>query len=208
MESFTLRATLTSPVIMRGHCTLDAVLMAVLNTGDVSNMVKCVDDLYYASAAMRLGTGENKSVSFVSSMMTTTKGHIWAEILTPSRTGKVIINPKREREAGSKTDTYIATPCSHVEWYATGDAHAVLDALKGVASIGKKRRHGFGEVSEWSVSLDDELDGLVGVMGEPLRPIPLDRWEQGGDWLKTEAAWKPAYWDVRNRSICVVPETH
>ena len=66
MESFTLRATLTSPVIMRGHCTLDAVLMAVLNTGDVSNMVKCVDDLYYASSAMRLGTGETKSVSFVS----------------------------------------------------------------------------------------------------------------------------------------------
>ena len=80
MESFTLRAVLTSPVIMRGHCTLDAVLMAVLNTGDVSNMIKCVDDLYYASAAMRLNTGETKSVSFVSSMMTTTKGHIWAEM--------------------------------------------------------------------------------------------------------------------------------
>lgn len=35
---------------------------------------------------------------------------------------------------------------------------------------------------------DGQLDGLVGYAGEPLRPVPTDRWTEGGDWI---LEWKP-----------------
>ena len=37
LQTFTLRATLKTSVIMRGYLTLDALLMAELVTGDVSH---------------------------------------------------------------------------------------------------------------------------------------------------------------------------
>lgn len=204
MDKFTIRAELTSPVIMRGYCTLDAVLMAVLNTGDVSNIIKCDAGLYHASAANMIGVVATEPVSFVASMMPTTRGHLWAEVITPNRAGKVGINAKRASEAGAKIDSYQATYCDAIEWYATGHAEQVLDILKGVPAIGKKRGSGYGQVSAWSIS-DDGLDGLVGVMGEPARPIPIDRWDGDKNFIIVAAAWRPAYWEVNNREACYVP---
>jgi hypothetical protein len=52
-----------------------------------------------------------------------------------------------------------------------------------------------------------ELDGVSGYMNEPLRPVPVERWVHGGDWIPVEAAWKAPYWEVRNRTKCYVPIT-
>ena len=206
MDSFTLRATLTSPVIMRGHCTLDAVLMAVLNKGDVSELIKCDAGLYYASSANLLGKISTDPVSFVMSMMPTTRGHLWAEVITPDRAGKISINTKKAKMAGAKVSDYQSHYCEAIEWYATGDGERVLEVMRNVLAVGKKRAYGYGEVGEWSVTFDDNLDGLVGVMGEPTRPIPVERWDGDKDFVIVDAAWKPAYWEVGNRAACYAPE--
>ena len=206
MNSFTLKATLASSIIMRGHCTLDAVLMSVLNTGDVSNLIKCDRDLYHASSANLIGLIDTTAVSFVGSMMPTTRGQQWAEVITPDRAGKISINSKKASMAGAKISRYQAHTCEAIEWYATGNAEQVLEVMQGVIAIGKKRGSGYGQVTSWSVSLEDGLDGLVGVMGEPARPIPIDRWDGEKDFVVMDAAWKPAYWEVGNRAACYAPE--
>jgi hypothetical protein len=54
---------------MRGYLTLDALLMAQLATGDVSNLLKVDAQLYYASAAFLVDPYEEKQkASFVASM--------------------------------------------------------------------------------------------------------------------------------------------
>jgi hypothetical protein len=52
MEKFSLRAYVKTPVINRGQVTLDALLMAVRGCGDVSDLLQCVDGLYFASAGL------------------------------------------------------------------------------------------------------------------------------------------------------------
>jgi hypothetical protein len=90
-------------------------------------------------------------------------------------------------------------------WYATGHKDAVLAALKDVRFIGKRRSAGYGEVSGWEADTG-QLDGLVGYGGEPLRPIPVARWTEGGDQIAIDTAWKPPYWEIANRAKCYAPE--
>jgi hypothetical protein len=81
----------------------------------------------------------------------------------------------------------------------------VLELVQSVHFIGKRRSAGYGEVLRWETEAG-ELDGLIGYAGEPLRPVPTDRWTESGDWIPVEAAWKAPYWDVRNRTRCYAPE--
>ena len=93
-----------------------------------------------------------------------------------------------------------------------GHHEEIKSLLSGAYFIGKKRTAGFGEVSSWSVSeLDNShkayvLHGLIGKNGEPLRPIPVDRFHGDKALPKTDTAWKPAYWDPENRAACFAPE--
>lgn len=205
MQKFVLRAQLNSPVIQRGFLTLDALLMAILQRGDVRELIKCEDDLYYASAAFPVGAVGTQRAAFVASMRPE-HTPAWLDVITPNtRTGDVQIGLARQREAGNVLNGYDAIVATAIEWYATGDMDAVLATVQGVPFIGKRRASGFGEVSRWEIE-PGQLDGLVGLIGEPLRPVPTDRWTEGGDWVPVEAAWKAPYWDVRNRTRCYVPE--
>jgi len=204
-QMFTLRAQLRTPVILRGYLTLDALLMAELQRGDVSDLLRCEDGLYYASAAFPVDVIGTQEISYVASMRPTTMSHVWAKAIAPSRVGKISIGDARQREAGNITNVYTATACQAVEWYATGDADAVLDVVRRIDFIGKRRAAGMGQVAGWTVE-PGELDGIAGYMGEPLRPVPVERWPHGGDWPVIEAAWRGEYWATRNRTACVAPE--
>ncbi len=219
MDPFVLRAQLATPIIRRGYVTLDALLMAVLGRGDVSDLVRCDDGLYYASAGTAQATDLRLTASFVASMRPEHTPE-WTEVITPNTLNKDLPVPEgatgrsklndiriglaRQREAGNIINAYPATVTSYIEWYATGHGELVLDALKDVPFIGKRRTSGYGEVLSWQVE-PGELDGLCGYLGEPLRPVPVDRWNHGGDWVPVEAAWKAPYWDVRSRTKCYVP---
>jgi hypothetical protein len=93
-----------------------------------------------------------------------------------------------------------------VTWFAEGDGEAIQALLEDVQFIGKRRASGFGEVDEWTVE-EGDLDGVVGVMGEPLRPVPLELFNGDKDSLVVDAAWKPAYWHPAHRAICYAPES-
>ena len=130
----------------------------------------------------------------------------WLDVIAPfTRKGDVQIGLARQREGGNILNGYQAKVASAVEWSATGHMDRVLEVVNEVAFIGKKRSAGYGEVERWEVR-PGELDGIVGFLGEPLRPVPTERWTAGGDWIPVEAAWKAPYWDVRNRTRCYVPQ--
>lgn len=205
MKPFVLRAHLRSPIIRRGFVTLDALLMATLERGDASDLLRCDRDLYLASAGFCVDAVATQNASFVASMRPQNSEH-WLDLLKPNTQGAadLQIGVQRQEQAGNIIKSYTATVACAIEWYATGHAEAVLAVMQPVRFIGKKRTAGYGEVSRWEVE-DGQLDGLVGYAGEPLRPVPTDRWTEGGDWIPMEAAWKAPYWDVRNRDRCFVP---
>lgn len=216
MEKFTLRATLRSPIIRRGFVTLDALLMALLERGDVSDLIRCENELYFASAGFASAQGLKQQASFVASLRPehTTE---WLEVIKPntstpgiasqpgSKLNDVKIGLSRQREGGNVLNGYEAIVTPTIEWYGTGHPQAILGVVSETPFIGKKRTAGYGEVVEWAIEPGD-LDGICGHFGEPLRPIPTERWSHGGDWIPVEAAWKAPYWDVRNRTKCYVPE--
>jgi hypothetical protein len=184
---------------------LDALLMSCLTTGDVSHLLLCKDDLYFASSGFAVDANATQRVSFVASLRPEHSPQ-WLDVLrSNTKNGDLKIGLSRQRDGGNIINAYTATVASAIEWYATGDMQAVLDVVKSIPFIGKRRTSGFGQVKQWEVA-SGELDGLVGFAGEPLRPVPTDRWSEGGDWTPVEAAWKAPYWDVRNRTCCFVPE--
>lgn len=204
MKPFVLRAHLRTPIIRRGFVTLDALVMATLERGDVTDLLKCEQSLYFASSGFAVDALAQQRASFVASMRPEHSPH-WLEIIQSNTLdGDVRVGLSRQREAGNIINAYQATVARAIEWYATGHAQDVLAAVQSIRFIGKKRSAGYGEVDRWEVE-EGELDGLVGYAGEPLRPIPTARWTEGGDWVPVEAAWKAPYWDVRNRDRCFVP---
>jgi len=206
MENFVVTATLRTPVIRNGYMTLDALLMAELQTGDVSNLIKQVDGLYYASAAFLVNDAGGIKASFVASMRPQLTPE-WLDVIAPNsnKNTDVAIGDSRYREAGNVINSYDARVASSVVWYATGDKDAVLAVLREVKFIGKRRASGYGEVIRWEAE-DGELDGLVGYLNDPLRPVPADRWTEGGDQIAIDTAWKPPYWAIENRAKCYAPE--
>lgn len=205
-----------SPIIRRGFATLDALLMATLERGDVSDILWSEEELYFASAGFAATPGLKQQAAFVASMRPEHSPE-WLELIKPntntsglsaqagSRYNDVKIGLARQREGGNILNGYEATVTPSIEWYGVGDPEAVLAVVRDIPFIGKKRTSGYGEVVEWAVEQGD-LDGICGHFGEPLRPIPTARWTHGGDWIPVEAAWKAPYWDVRNRTKCYVPE--
>ena len=205
LEPFVLRAHLRTPIIRRGHVTLDALLMSSLACGDVSHLLRCENDLYFASSGFAVDAYATQRASFVASMRPEHSPH-WLEVLQPNTQDKDLrIGLSRQRDAGNIINAYSAIVASGIEWYATGDMQAVLEVVQSIPFIGKRRTSGYGEVIRWEVQAG-ELDGVVGYAGDPLRPVPTERWAQGGDWVPVEAAWKAPYWDVRNRTRCFAPQ--
>jgi len=205
LEHFVLRAHLRTPVIRRGHFTLDALLMSSLASGDVSHLLRCENDLYFASSGFAVEAYATQRASFVASMRPEHSPH-WVDLVrSNTKDGDLKIGLGRQRDAGNIINAYTATVASGIEWYATGDMQAVLEAVHSIPFIGKRRTSGYGEVIRWEVQAG-ELDGVVGYAADPLRPVPTERWTKGGDWVPVEAAWKAPYWDVRNRTRCFTPQ--
>jgi len=205
LNSFIIQARLKTPLIRNGYMTLDALLMAELQCPDVSHLIKCIDGLYFASAVVLANVTGSIKASFVASMRPDRIPE-WLNVVAPNtKSGDLSIGDSRYREAGNVINAYDATVASAAVWYATGEKDAVLEVLQEVRFIGKRRAAGYGEVTGWKVENGD-LDGLVGYLAEPLRPIPADRWMEGGDQIAIDTAWKPPYWAIENRAKCFAPE--
>ena len=85
------------------------------------------------------------------------------------------------------------------------DIDQIEDLLGDAFFIGKKRTAGYGEVTNWDFK-DSETDGLVDANEQPLRPIPAERFKGDKSLPMIDTAWKPAYWNLENRTTCYAPE--
>ncbi|MDG2404546.1 MAG: hypothetical protein P8M25_06215 [Paracoccaceae bacterium] len=65
---------------------------------------------------------------------------------------------------------------SAISWDVVGDIDKIEDLLGDAFFIGKKRTAGYGEVTSWDFK-DSETDGFLGANGQPLRPIPAERFK-------------------------------
>lgn len=204
MDQIVVTAKLKTPLIFNGYMTLDALLMAELQVGDVSHLIQQVDGLYFASAAILDNHAGKVTASFVASMRPQHTPE-WLDHIKPNtKSGDVAIGDSRAREAGNVINAYDARVADAVVWYAVGDKAGVLEVVSGIGFIGKRRASGYGQVSRWSVE-EGQLDGVVGYADEPLRPVPVEMWPHGGDHVVMDCAWKPPYWSIENRSKCFVP---
>jgi len=210
LEPFILRASLEAPLLKQGQMTLDALLMALLNTGDVSHLIKRTDDgLYHASSAhfgdVYVGA---RPQTLIGSMRAETTP-VWGEILEPNtRDGGLMIDPNRSSRGGNVMNSYVAVEAQSIFWMAVGDADAVLEVAEEVYFLGKAKTSGWGRVKRWRIERY-EGDGLYSKDGLPLRPIPVSLLPDSFafDVPTLDLAWKAPYWSLANRSRCVAPAT-
>ena len=212
MERFTVIAELRSPLVLGGdgYFTLDGLLAGLLfeRLRDVEAAhgalpLASTGGLFHASAAM-IEPYETRPVSFVANLRA--QHDLDPGLLLKNKHGRVHrrIGMTRRQDFGAVMNSYRAFGANEICWYAEGDAAAVNALVKNTPFIGKRRAGGFGEVSRWTVE-PDELDGVTGPFGEPMRPVPVDLFRGDTGAPKAEAAWRPAYWHPANRAVCYVP---
>ncbi len=194
--------------------TLDGLLAALKfeATGDLAQAhndlpLQRTQGVWHASAA-HLEEWHVDRVAFVASLHATHDMDI--DLIAQKKDGQPHskLGLTRRSDFGAVMNSYNSHAVSSIAWYAQGNAVEVERMLKGAAFIGKRRASGFGQVSGLQVE-PDELSGVIGHFGEPLRPVPETLFHEvfGGDVssLRADAAWRPAYWHPDNRAICHVP---
>jgi hypothetical protein len=211
MEKFTIRATLVTPAII-STLTLDGLLGAMLfdELQDVDKAheaipLRCRDGLYHASVAQFIEPIESGTHAFIAGLRAT--HDLDLDLIKQGKDGGPhrFIGLTRRSDFGNVMNGYKTIVAKAIEWHAEGDAEAVLDLLREVDFIGKKRTAGFGQVRQWEL-IESELDGITDISGQPLRPVPLTMWSGASDVIRADAAWKPAYWLPQHRAICAVPK--
>lgn len=212
MDRFRLTLSLGSPLVVNGgYMTLDALLAALIYeaTNDLEQAhsqipLKNTQGLWHGSAAI-FEPWDTQRVSFVANLRASHDLDI--DLVAQNKQGQphTKLGLTRRREFGAVMNSYRAIATPDVTWYAQGDTAQVERLLSGVSFIGKRRASGFGQVTGMRME-PDELDGVVGPFGDPLRPVPIDLFAGSGTSLKADAAWRPAYWHPANRAVCFVPQ--
>ena len=208
-----ITATLRTPIILQGYMTFDALLGALLfeRLQDVDKAhaaipIQCDDSLFHASAA-QLEIIDRGGLAIAANLRA--QHDLNPDHIKKSKDGERLhrsLGLKRRRQFGAVLNKYKTATTSSISWDVVGDAEQIEDLLGGAFFIGKKRTAGFGEVINWSVIESNASNGLIGLNGEPLRPIPVDRFEGDKSFPIIDAAWKPAYWNPENRAACYAPE--
>lgn len=205
-KTIKITATMKSPFIKTGHMTIDGILAAQLfdELNDVEKAhasipLKQTDGLFHASGAI-FEPFEKKRASFIAAFRETHS--IDPDLIKKNKGG--LLHKKFDSSLTNVMNSYPAYSAPEITWYAEGDIAEVERLLRPIQFLGKRRASGFGEVERWEIE-DGELDGLVGYDGEPLRPTPIEMFTGDKSLPIVDAAWRPAYWNVLNRSACYAP---
>lgn len=213
MDKLKITAVLKTPLVTGGgYMTMDGLLAALIfeRTNDIEEAhtsipIKCDRELYSASSAIfdedSLEFNRDK-IAFIASL--SPNRSLDLNLLKKNKkTGDAHINVT-STEFINKKNSYYLVNTPEVSWYVDGDAEKIQSLLLPVEFIGKKRTAGFGEVIEWKFE-PSACDGLYDENRKPLRPIPKDLYVGDRSLPLVDASWKPAYWDIMNRSSCYVP---
>lgn len=207
MDRIKVTAHLSAPIMTGGgYMTLDGLLAALLfdELQDVEAAhsaipIKCTDGLFHASAAFMEPIERNR-VAFIASLRPT--HDIDPDLILKNKRGQ--LHRKFDTSLTNVMNDYRMVTALTVTWYAEGKAEQIQKLLEPVQFIGKRRASGFGRVTQWQFEAD-ELDGVVGPFGDPLRPVPKDLFKGETQLPLVDAAWKPAYWLVEHRAACYAP---
>ena len=201
-------AHLASPFVTSGagFMTLDGLLAALIfdATGSIERAhseipIACTDGLYHASGAVYEAI-ETGKVCFVAQLR---PAHgIDPDLILKNKHGQ--LHRKFDTSLTNVMNHYPQIAAPALTWYCEGDAERIEALLRPVEFIGKRRASGYGQVACWEIEPGD-LDGITGYADEPLRPVPVDRYTGDRSAVIEDAAWRPAYWDARNRTACYVP---
>ena len=205
-QKIKVTARMRSPFICVGYMTLDGLLAALLfdETGDIEAAHTTLPlantaGLWHASGAIFEPIDKGRAV-FIAGFR---PGHsIDPDLIKKNKHGQ--LHKKFDTSLTNVMNSYPAITAPDITWYAEGDGDQIRQMLEPVKFIGKRRASGFGEVRQWLVE-PDELDGVVGPFGEPLRPVPVEMFKGDKSGPIIEAAWRPAYWNVENRAACFAP---
>lgn len=200
-------AHMRSPFIRVGYMTLDGLLAAIRfdETGDIETAhnelpLTNTGGLWHASAAIFEPMEKARAV-FIAGLR---PGHsIDPDLIKKNTRGE--LHRKFDTSLTNVMNSYPVFTAPVITWYAEGDGKRIGQMLESVQFIGKRRASGFGEVKRWAVE-PDELDGVVGPFGEPLRPVPVDAFKGDKSGPVVDAAWRPAYWNIGNRTACYAPQ--
>jgi hypothetical protein len=206
MDRIKVTAHLLAPVVTGGgYMTLDGLLAALLfdelqevEAAHAAVPVRQTDGLFHASAAIMEASREH--VSFIAALR---PGHsIDPDLILKNKHGQV--HRKFDTSLTNVMNSYALLTAATVTWYAEGDADRIKHLLAPVSFIGKRRASGFGRVSRWEIEPDD-LDGIEGPFGGPLRPVPVAMFKGDTSHPVVDAAWRPAYWNPLHRTACYAP---
>ena len=211
MEKLKISFTLQSPLVTNGgYMTLDALLAALIfeQSGDLEKAhadipLKNTNGLWHASAAI-IEKIDTEKKGFVANLHA---GHdLDPDLVFKNKNGNVhrAVGLTRRQDYGAVFNSYRMSTATEITWYATGDRGQIQLLLSEVEFIGKRRASGFGQVSNLVIE-ESEIDGVSGLFGEPLRPVPVDMFNGDKSSLRADAAWRPAYWHPLNRTVCYVP---
>jgi hypothetical protein len=210
-EKFRISAVMVTPVIITAHGTLDGLLGALLfdevkdvDLAHASIPLLCTDGLFHASAAHMLGVTSSQKIGFVAGLRAAHDLDLSLMENSPLGGPHKSMGLARRKEFGNVANSYTAHSAAVLEWTAEGDGDRVIDMLRGVAFIGKRRNAGFGEVASWHIESADD-SGVVGADGCVLRPVPVEVLGLGRTDVMADAAWRPAYWNPLHRAGCYVP---
>lgn len=212
MKKFALTVKLKSPMVTGGgYMTLDGLLAAILfdDNSDIDYAhsaipLKNTDGLWHGSAAIYESQSKGKQV-FVANLRAMHDLDI--EMVARNKQGKThkSMGLARRRDFGAVLNTYQLITTPEITWYGEGDIEQVETLISSISFIGKRRANGYGEIDRFSID-ESELDGVLGYLNEPLRPIPDHMYHGDKSALRADAAWRPAYWHPDNRAICYVPQ--
>ncbi len=185
--------------------TLDGLLAAILfdelqevEAAHAAIPIRQTDGLHHASAAIMEASRER--ISFIAALR---PGHsIDPDLIQKNKHGQ--LHRKFDTSLTNVLNSYALLTAPTVTWYAEGDADHIERLISPVQFIGKRRASGFGRVARWQVEPDD-LDGIEGPFGEPLRPVPVAMFKGDTSHPIVDAAWRPAYWNPIHRTACYAP---
>jgi hypothetical protein len=97
---------------------------------------------------------------------------------------------------------------NRIDWFIVGDKTHTKSLLQSVTGLGKKRAHGFGQVTQWQVT-ERESDWSILKDDELMKPVPIVVCKELGVkkfYNLMQWGYKPPIWLLENKTLCFMPE--
>jgi CRISPR type IV-associated protein Csf3 len=99
----------------------------------------------------------------------------------------------------------LSVTAPYVKFYGYGDIDETARLMGFLTNLGARRAAGGGEIHSFRIVPVERDYSVIGHDGYPARPIPVSEIDGRDDWFRTDATYRPPYWDVSRADICYMP---